>query len=216
MATAIQSRYVTGFCNVGLHEGTSPTSPSGKPMKVCVAHEVCTCHCHKFFTDMYKTAGVVRVCHQNPRYEPAHPVDLTWLDDVRKAALLAASVRRPEPIEQPSSVLPSLVETANSFTPTEDGHRARGQLEMEVQRICFEYLAGDSDFCDEPLTTAACAEQINPDSPPSSGAVGAVFDRWEKIGYAIIHHKPIFFAGLTLDGMAHGLGYCKDKAKGKR
>lgn len=208
-----KSNYITGFCGTGAHEGLSPVSPSGKPLKVCVAYDICTCSCHVTINKMYEMAGARRKVHGNPKYEPPEPTWMGWIALARADALAEGgrSTRQPE---QPASVAPSLVELARTFVPRGDGYRARGQLEMEVQKVCLAYQAGEYDL-DEPLTPARVAQLINPENPPSSGAIGAVFDRWHRIGYAKIHRKPIFFSGLTLEGMQHGLEFMKLRAKAR-
>lgn len=194
--------YTTGFCNSGLHEGKSPTSPSGKPMKVCTAVGLCACECHRKIDRMYEMAKVERVVQQNPRYVIAPNVDLTWLLQVREDALIADGSTITRPIERPSADVPGLLESARTFTPTGDGYRQRGQLEVEVQRICNRKMAGEFGFS---MTPAKIAELIDPDNPPSSGAIGAVFNRWEKIGYAKIHRKPLYFVTYTVEGLRDGL-----------
>ncbi|AMS03455.1 hypothetical protein SEA_BENCZKOWSKI14_62 [Gordonia phage Benczkowski14] len=206
-----KSNYITGFCGTGAHEGLAPVSPSGKPMKVCTAHEICSCKCHITINKMYEMAGAKRKEHGNPNYEPPEP---TWMGQIAlaRADSLIDPARPTQRPEQPASVAPTLSESARTFEPTSTGTRARGQLEVEVQKVCIAYQAGKYDL-DGPLTPAQVGLLIDPENPPSSGAIGAVFDRWSRIGYAQIHRRPIFFSGLTLDGMQLGLEAMKQKAK---
>lgn len=210
------SNYVTGFCGTGACEGTAPRSMSGKPMKVCVAYEICTCNCHKTFNRMYETAGVDRQVHQNPEYVPIMGPDLSEYFTVVKELepdFIGGASRHTIPPEKPSEIAPGLLESARTFTGTPSGYRQRGQLEVEVQAICNRAMVGEFD---QLMTPVAIAELINPSNPPSTGAIGAVFARWERIGYAIIHRKPLYFQSYTVDGMKHGLEALKRKGKRKR
>lgn len=207
--------YLTGFCGIKHCEGTAPVSPSGKPMKVCVAHEFCECECHKKFDRMYKMAGEPRRVHQNPNYVPYVYPDMSEYfnaSDDAPATLSGGVAVVAEPRERPSETAPGLLESARTFTGTEAGHRQRGQLEAEVQKVCNRAMMGEFD---EFMTPQAIAELIDPDNPPSTGAIGSVFNRWERIGYAKIHRKPLYFQHLTVEGMRDGLEACKRKAKAR-
>ncbi|ANA85836.1 hypothetical protein PBI_WOES_65 [Gordonia phage Woes] len=207
--------YKTGFCGIGHCEGTAPVSPSGKPMKVCTLLDVCQCSCHTKFNKMYEAAGAERRLHQNPNYIPAVYPDLSEylqpteeLDGAPLSGVTTTTVVR----ERPSEIAPGLVELAPTYTATPTGQRRRGQLEAEVQRVCHQGMMGEFD---EFLTPQFIAQQIDPDNPPSTGAIGAVFNRWERIGYAKIHRKPLYFQHLTVEGMRDGLEACRRRAKGK-
>lgn len=200
--------YKTGFCGAGLCEGKAPVSPSGKPMKVCVAYDICSCDCHSTITQMYELAGKPRPLRQNPNYEPARNVDLSWLYTLDAASI--GGPNTPAPVERPSPVAPSLSESARTFVPNAAGGRARGQLEDEVRRVCNRYMAGEIEGL---LTTKLIATEIDKDNPPSQGAIGAVLLRWGKIGFADVRLGPMRFAGYTIEGMKEGLEKLKAKAK---
>lgn len=204
--------YKTGFCDNGHCEGTAPVSYTGKPIKVCVAYEICECDCHKKFNKMYEMADVPRRLHQNPNYIPYEYPDMSEYFAVSHEEVETLSggvVDTPEPRERPSTTAPGLLESARTFTGTPSGYRQRGQLEVEVQQICNRGMLGEFD---EHLTPKLIAEMIDPDNPPSTGAIGAVFNRWERIGYARIHRKPLYFQGLTVEGMRDGLETLKRKS----
>lgn len=207
--------YKTGFCGSGLHEGTAPVSMSGKPMKVCAFPDVCTCECHIKFNKMYELAGAERHIHQNPNYVPVVGPDLSEYF-TRSEELEPHSIgngnRTARPVDKPSVVAPGLLESSRTFDPTPTGYRQRGQLEVEVQAVCNRAMTGEFD---DLMTPAKIAEIIDPSNPPSSGAIGAVFNRWEQIGYATIHRKPLYFQGYTIDGLRLGLEAMKRKAKGR-
>lgn len=208
--------YKTGFCGIGHCEGTSPVSPSGKPMKVCTFYEGCSCDCHKKFDRMYKMANETRRIHQNPKYVPYTYPDLSEFLAVQAdddAASIVGVGVTPEPRERPSETAPGLLESARTFTGTATGYRQRGQLEAEVQKVANRAMMGEFD---ELMTPQVIAEIIDPSNPPSTGAIGAVFNRWERIGYAKIHRKPLYFQRLTVEGMRDGLEACKNRAKVRR
>ena len=210
------SGYKTGFCGSGLCEGTAPRSMSGKPMKVCTFWEICSCSCHDSLTSMYQSVGMERLVHQNPEYVPVQGPDLSEYF-VRSEELDGRSIGAPSndtgPVEKPSETAPGLLESARTFDGTPSGYRQRGQLEVEVQSICHRAMMGEFDV---QMTPAAIAELINPSNPPSTGAIAAVFSRWERIGYAIIHRKPLYFQSYTVDGMKLGLEALKRRGKRSR
>lgn len=217
------SVYKTGFCGAGLHEGTKPKSMTGKPMKVCTSYNLCNCHCHAKITKMYQMTDVKRVAQQNPEYQPAKNPDLSFMDElehrVAASPLVLAVVDTPPDHEAPAPVAPmapaASAYTASEYAPTPSGVRARGQLEDEVLRVCKELLMGEYT---ELITPKYIAKHINPEDPPSVGAIGAVLDRWEAYGFAIINKKPIRFAMFTREGMANGLDKMRAdyKARSKR
>ena len=205
--------YKTGFCGNGHCEGTAPVSSSGKPMKCCVAFEICECSCHVKFNKMYEMADVPRRLHQNPNYIPYEYPDMSEYFAVSHEEVETLSggvVNTPEPRERPSKTAPGLLESARTYTGTPSGYRQRGQLEAEVQKVCHRAMMGEFD---DLMTPQAIAEIIDHENPPSAGAIGSVFNRWERIGYAKIHRKPLYFQHLTVDGMRDGLEALKRKAK---
>lgn len=205
--------YISGFCGIGCHEGKKVYSASGKPMKVCTAHDLCTCSCHEKITKMYRMSGVERVAQPNPEYVAAVNVDLTWMDSSDDDTSLGTpAVVRPV-VEKPSPVAPGLVESARTFAPTATGGRARGQLESEVLKVCNLYVSGHLDSL---MTPKFIGESIDAGNPPSQGAIAAVLDRWSSIGYANVKTGPIRFVGFTVQGMRLGLEKMKLEAKGAR
>lgn len=206
--------YKTGFCTLGHCEGTAPVSYNGKPHKVCTAYEICTCSCHEKFNRMYEITGEPRRGHQNPNYVPVvHPSYEEYFQveaEELTGTSLSGVVAMPRAVDRPSETAPGLKESVRTFTETPSGYRQRGQLEIEVQQVCNRAMMGEFD---ELLTPQFIASQINPDEPPSTGAIGSVFSRWERIGYAKVHRKPLYFQHLTVEGMRDGLEALKRKAK---
>lgn len=200
----------SGFCCIGLCEGTRPIDRKGKPMKVCVAFDWCPCSCHRSISKMYELTGSVRVGQQNPDYEPAPNPDLSFIYEMQAGASIVGGGITRTPVEQPSPVATGLRESTRTFAPTATGGRARGQLEVEVQQVCNRYMVGELEGL---LTTKFIGHLINPDDPPSQGAIGAVLERWAKIGYATVGTKPLRFSGYTVEGMKKGLEQMKNEQK---
>lgn len=215
--------YRTGFCGAGLHEGTRPKSPSGKPMKVCTAVGLCTCACHQKIDKMYQMTGVERVVQQNPDYQPAQNVDLSWMEQleskVAASPLLPGYAVMPPAVEAPSVVVPTGADSGPvpvpAYAATPSGIRARGQLEHQVYAVCQRFMMGEIQ---ELMTPKLIALEIDPEDPPSVGAIGAVLGRWEQYGFAVIHKNPIRFAMFTREGIAKGLEKMRAdfKARSKR
>lgn len=204
--------YRTGFCSSGLCEGTRPKSPSGKPMKVCDFVDVCSCECHKKISKMYELAGVDRIVQQNPEYQPYLGPDLSWLQDERvpPAPVVPA---QPFTLSAPNSVGEShtagTMAVPDADRPSRD-NRLRGWLEYEVKSITDRKMSGEID---ETLTPKLLAILIDPEDPPSVGAVGAVLDRWVEIGFAQVNKHPVRFVSYTVKGMTLGLDRMKADAK---
>lgn len=200
-----KAKYITGFCGVGLHEGTSPKSHSGTPMKVCVAWMQCACKCHGELTKMHELVGTDRVPHQNQHYSPPHnPYVMPTLEE--RAAFHSIGEEKPAPVQRNP-----LEAEAKRFNSTPTGKRARGQLEDEVLAVCSSFVRGELPY--EDLTPKEIAREIDKFDPPSVGAIGAVFDRWVALGFARCDKKPVRFLSFTIEGMTQGLDFLKDKAK---
>ena len=198
--------HLTGFCNMGQHEGTKPKGHNGMPLKVCEFWQVCTCDCHKEITKMFEMTGQERVPMPNPEYVP--PKRTFWIpsDDPEYYLPQAA----PEVAEE--GVSEAVLERTVAVTPT--GRTQRGGLEFWVQRECLAWLVDkDPEYG---LTVRIISEEIariEGIKAPSQGAIGAVFDRWVKYGYAQIADKPRRFVGLTEQGQAQGLDWCRANYK---
>lgn len=118
----------------------------------------------------------------------------------------------PEPLESPvaANVAPSM---AHSFTATPTGRAARGQLEDWVKKQCDIWLIEGYHF---PCTPVWISTEIGHDEgvePPSVGAISAVFDRWVKLGFAVVDKKPTRFSRYTEEGLRIGLDAMKARAK---
>lgn len=212
-------KHPTGFCtpynplDVQGHEGTKPKSRSGKPLPVCTAWETCPCTCHKEIDDMYTLTGLPREpAEQNPEYEAAiaekHLLTQVMLDSLAlptghfnglsipgdtsahdaDEGAVAANVATSSPVPQPQ------------FTPTPTGRRARGQLEYDVLKVCQDYAAGVFDWAEcTPKLVSLEIGKLEAVEPPSTGAINAVWDRWEALGFATQDKKPSRFVKFNVN-----------------
>ena len=206
---------MTGFCGIGAHEGSRTETPGGKKLKTCAEWKYCPCDCHKMYDQMYSMSEMDRVVVDNSGYSPPH--NTYWVPTLEERVALSASSNSvgmiaPVVIESP---LPDSVPTTTrrSFAPTPTGRSARGELESWTKDVCDEYLVENYKA---PCTPMYVAEQIGKNEgikPPSSGAVNAVFERWIKMGFAIIEKKPTRFVGYTTAGIELGLDVLKLKIK---
>src|ERR1700759_4490790 len=67
------SNYISGFCNVGHHEGMRCPGPSGKLNKNCTMIDKCQCphpQSHQFYSRMFADSGMDRVLVDNSGYAP--------------------------------------------------------------------------------------------------------------------------------------------------
>jgi hypothetical protein len=208
----------SGFCSIGHHEGGRYPGPSGKMNKTCTIIEHCTCDdptCHPFFNRMFEESGLPRQPVDNSGYEPEH-LGFVMPEPVIVAAppILSVSAPRDTPGTL-ESVAPGLVPPRNrrSYGPTETGRAARGQLEDQVNEICSTWVVEQYKMACTPQYIAEEIARKEGIKAPSTGAIAACFDRWEKIGYATIGRKPTRFISYTEEAVEHGLGWIKEKAK---
>lgn len=209
--------WISGFCGTKSCEGTKPKSYSGKPLKTCpFTSDDCTCKCHKDLDMMFEMAGMERVPQENPEYHPdpkieeirkcleeiRHDLSMKFIDD-------RITVRMKESIAP--GELPPVLE--RDFEGTESGRKQRGQLEDEVRKATDMWVMLKAT---QPCTPVWVAEMIDAENPPSTGAVNAVFVRWQDIGFATVEKKPTRFTGYTPEGIEHGLHAMKVRAKAKQ
>lgn len=200
----------SGFCINGQCEGTKPTSPSGVPMIVCTAWDWCKCKCHKQISELYEMAGLPRETATNPDYHPKKR-DF-WLPgdpETMPEEPLSSSdvVMAPGDMERPPTTPPSPARgtlaavPVRTFAPTPTGRRARGQLEYDVLSICRQFadLVFDWEFCTPKLVSEQIGRQYAIE-PPSTGAINAVWDRWERLEFATQDKKPSRFVKFSGDG----------------
>lgn len=210
-------KFKTGFCLMGLCEGTKPHSSSGKPMTTCKFAFTCPCKCHADIWLMAKMTETERQVIDNPEkvHEPRAywmpSDDPDWQTDILS---IPTATDAPAIIESPA---PDLVpaSAAVSYAPTATGRAARGELESWVKRFCDVWLIEGYDFACSP---AWLADEIAKDraiDPPSVGAISAVFERWTSLEFAVIEKKPTRFMKYTDEGIRLGLARMKEDAKRK-
>jgi hypothetical protein len=82
-----------------------------------------------------------------------------------------------------------------------------------VKTACDVWLVESYSF---PCTPAWLAEEIaaaQAIKAPSVGAISAVFERWIKLGFAVIEKKPTRFVSYTDEGIKLGLEGLKARSK---
>jgi hypothetical protein len=218
------SKIKTGFCNAGFCEGTKSHDSAGKPAKTCGFILTCPCSCHDVITKMFELSGMERLPQENPEYKP--PKRDLWLHNLLENGGTSIP-SNPEPIVIPpglegATVGAAVVSTValpavapRAYQPTVSGRSARGELEFWVKRCCDYFVLGDIDT--KLKLTPQRISQIIADEEgikaPSTGAIDAVFKRWEKLGFAKIERKPTRFVAYTEDGIKYGLDGLKRKVK---
>lgn len=216
-------KYKTGFCSAGFCEGTKPKSPSGKPIRICDILE-CPCECHANITAMFEMIGKERPePHQNPEYiamiQDSHERTAAMLEGVRRATVMGRDdvMLDPSGNDAPDEIKITAVNKPQTFTPT--GRRTRGSLEHEVLLVCERFANQEWEefiLC-TPKFVAEEIGRIHTSEPPSTGAVSAVWARWEKLGFAEVKSKPARFYAFKNPkpelGHALELERVKDAAK---
>lgn len=100
--------------------------------------------------------------------------------------------------------------------------RKRGELEYAVKEFCDAYVTGNlkEELGESPLTPSRLARMIQTKYPEarnaSVGAVTAVLNKWEVIGFAEIGRGPTCFVRYTQAGYDIGLSGLKEKAREAR
>lgn len=166
----------------------------------------CSCECHARVTKMFEEFGMERIAQQNPEWSPAPRT--FWMPTPEERVQLRMQELELEKRMQRNPLEVTAI-TYRDQTPT--GQRARGQLEDEVLLVCSQFTRGELD--EEVLTPAVIARLIDDVQPPSVGAIGAVFSRWVKVGFANCPKRPVRFESFTVEGMQRGLEYMKTKHK---
>lgn len=91
-----------------------------------------------------------------------------------------------------------------------DPRLPRGYLELDVDLICKEYERGEHKLPEgkfltpHMVGTLLIADANGERKRPSSGAIHAVFKRWETAGYAEFRQNPYAFTQRTMPGKLMG------------
>lgn len=208
-------KYKTGHCSHGWCEGTKATDWRGEPASTCKMWANCPCKCHLVYDQLYAAGNLPREVVNNSEYRVDKSLFSMPTPEERAAMHALSDTKRPDAPVLVESPLPDAVPATirRTFTPTATGRAARGELESWVKEQCDIWMVEqDGSLCTPQLLAdeIARAQGIK---PPSVGAISAVFDRWVKLGFAVIEKKPTRFIKYTPEGVRIGLDGCKEKAK---
>lgn len=182
------SQYVTGHCSVGNCYKTNNLSNDGKRMLPSCQWKyeyrdkliVCTHSCHTEYAEMIELI-------RGMQSDDGTPLPLP--DRLREAANYVARIDdRPGRLAAPIVPIPA---GPREFTPTPSGRAAKGELEENVRKAIISVLGFPE------ITPNTLAFLIDPEDPPSVGAIHAVFRRWESKGLCTVHDKPFRFGEFT-------------------
>jgi hypothetical protein len=203
---------ITGWCANGGHEGKKARYSNGAPMPTCTAINWCQCKCHAEIDEMFEETGRERTILDNPIYVPK-PSTFHLEDYIKPEPAAVDTDALPVATSQAPGVLPPVV--PKTFTPPPSGKAAKGELEDRVREVTDLWVAQFASTGFE-CTPKWISERIASKyriKPPSVGAIGAVFDRWTRYGFAVIERKPVRFSGYTEEGIRLGLDALKAKAQ---
>ena len=211
-----RTKLCTGFCNSinkpAQCEGTKPRQ-GGVALKTCPMWQTCPCECHWRLDEMFTSTGLERKYIPNPDYDPPHDEFLMpYVPDpiTPRDASTGDGVTAPPDLQHPLDgvTMPAAAPLASRRTDT--GRAARGGLEAQV----WEALSNmDTEPNQTPKDVAAWIAEKYKIPTPSTGAVNAVWDRWEKLGYAQQAKKPNRFLGFSGDGTWEELMRIKARSK---
>lgn len=203
---------VTGFCSNGWHEGSKATDWRGHPAPTCRFINVCPCKCHADLDKMFSMTESERICLEVSGYSP--PARTYWLpsDDYTPDDDVSSMVVGTDTGSGIEDVTTAHTPPSNGvvFAPTQSGRTAKGQLEYWVDEQCRIWLIDKPGFPCTPAWLSSHIAEDNGVSPPSVGAIDAVFKRWEALGYAVIDRKPTRFSAFTSEGQRLGLKRMKE------
>lgn len=208
----------TGFCGNGQCEGTKPRGYNGAPMKVCTFWETCGCECHAEITRMFDIAKLERKVQDNPEYVPA--VNTFMMPD-RDAEDATGEPVEPKPEEEvdsayPQASVPLPPPTKKIYDETPTGRSGKGQLEDRVKQACDVWLDEQKPWDCTPAYLSEAIASVHKIPAPSTGAIGAVFQRWADLKFADIGRQPIRFQSYTPEGLRLGLDRMKKEAKARK
>lgn len=219
-----KNKYPTGFCANGQCEDTRPFNYKGDPLRICDFWQTCPCACHERVSQMYRMLDLPRAdTEQMPEYtellrqQRAEFVMPEPWELAESRALSNGAVGNAHPSDEGTVTGHGDSATGTftpTFMPTPTGRRARGQLEFQVLKVCQEFVndAYEWDMCLPKLVSERIAT-VEAVEPPSTGAIDAVWDRWQKLGFASRDKKPSRFVEFTGEGTEMELARLKYKAK---
>jgi hypothetical protein len=209
----------TGYCANGYCEGTKPKSWRGTPVPTCKFFATCACECHVRFDEIFKIAGEPRILIENAEYIPDliefHIEDYMNLGD-SSGALNPDGADGSPSMERPVESQPARSPVMLASRRTDTGRAARGGLEAQVWDLCRVFMSKGMEGLVTPKLLAEAIADHYKIPTPSTGAIGAVFDRWEKLGFAKQAKKPVRFMGFEGKGTWEELQILKGKTKRER
>ena len=195
-------KFRSGWCQSGFCEGTKPDG-----IKTCDDFEKCPCECHLKIDKLFEAAGEPRILIENPNHHPFSKKRTYWMPgdpEPNGDSILGL----PEPVESTENdAQPSLIPRDQPRAErTATGRKQKGGLEVEVLHVCSEFVHGvyEWEHCTPRLVAEAIGTQ-NAEEPPSTGAVQAVWNRWEKLEFAVQAKKPARFVRFTSDHSIYDL-----------
>lgn len=202
----------TGFCSNGWCEGTKAKDWRGNPVPTCRMVCNCPCKCHDELDKLFAMTQSERVVVESSGYAP--PRRTYWMpsDDPLPALSNNHATTPPVILESPdSSRVPATIRPSFNVTPT--GRAARGELELWVKEECDAWLIDEPGVVCTPAYLATEIGRSKGITPPSVGAISAVFERWVSLGFAVVEKKPTRFVKYTDQGIKLGLDRMKAEAK---
>jgi len=194
-------KFRTGQCMAGWHEGTKARDSKGNPAPTCRDFEHCPCPCHAEIDEIFRIAKLDRVLQENSEYRL--PRRTYWMpgddtDDVDAPFITGGTLASESTSEPRAERLTPVTTPSNDRTPT--GRRHKGDLEIQVLLVCYEWT-GDKYEWEQctPKLVAEAIGRIHAVEPPSTGAVQAVWDRWVRLSFATYDKKPVRFGKFLVD-----------------
>lgn len=205
------SGYQSGFCSIGSCENSKAVSPSGKPLKTCpiggridmimfgdknIGEAVCECKCHAVSRQMEELSGV-RFPARNS-IKDSGPLSALGLLSPGGMGTDGARAGRSVDDGRPTVTVASGVR----FVETPTGRAARGQLEEQVRHAVSVQVraGGDEMIAMLGLSPKTLAAMIDPENPPSTGAIYSVLKRWEGAAQIDMAESPVRFIRFTAKG----------------
>lgn len=186
-------KFLTGFCSNGQCEGTKHrSSMTGVALPTCKSWQTCPCECHQIIDQIFELRGMERHLIEGdyvPDYGDFAPLSVIYADAARLS--MADDTTSHPSLERPIAANVRLV-NGHQFAPTPTGRKGRGELEYMVLDVCDRWAKGE--LAEEHLTPKYVSELIAVEShkpTPSTGAIVAVWKRWEELGFCEMGSKPI-------------------------
>jgi hypothetical protein len=161
----------------------------------------CPCECHQRIDEMFKLAGMERLLANKSAYVPER-VDFNPDDYLPKrdepAPFDPFAVVAPIDVERPVAPASEAHTAPITERRTDTGRAAKGALEAQVWEQCVVFAKAGIPATPKMLSNLI-ADKYHI-ATPSTGAIGAVFDRWVKLGFAEKNNRPVQFLRFTGEG----------------